>query len=203
MQNSERLLFLYLPMSKNNGNTAPALSDKAYLKSGRARKLPIYACYITKGWKEEGICNVLIIRKHVNNNVSFGHFMVDIWCTGVKSTSYNVNKDISILDPVFNNTELPMIEISYELAHNIIYSALAYAEEYDIKPHKDFELTRLILEEDDDKVELIEIECGKDGKPFLVVVNSQDSRNNYYYQQLLKNAGEGNFDYLVSPDVIY
>jgi len=47
-------------------------------------------------------------------------------------------------------------------------AANAFAEDNDFKPCKDFELTKNILEEDDEKIELIEYEFGKDGKPFVI-----------------------------------
>lgn len=66
------------------------------------------------------------------------------------------------------------VEIDYNLAHNIIYGGNEYAEEHGFKIHKDFEkLTQYILEVDDDKIPLIDVEFGKDGKP-LVIENKED-----------------------------
>jgi hypothetical protein len=42
---------------------------------------------------------------------------------------------------------------------------LEFAEEYGFKPHEDFsKVAQYILEEDTESIELMDIECGKDGK---------------------------------------
>ncbi|MBD5275177.1 MAG: hypothetical protein HDS37_03625 [Bacteroides sp.] len=55
-------------------------------------------------------------------------------------------------------------EISYAEAHNLIYGAIEFAEEADIEPYGDFNVAEYILEEDTDKLPLIEYDYGKDGK---------------------------------------
>ena len=54
----------------------------------------------------------------------------------------------------------------------------------------------MILAEDDESVELIDIECGKDGQPFLFAF-SMDARTSYYLQQLKQHAGEGNYTFVI------
>jgi hypothetical protein len=89
--------------------------------------------------------------------------------------------------------------ISYILAHNIVYAGLEFAEEYGFKPHKDFtSITRFMLEEDTEDVELIDIECGKDGKPFYVSgPYDDDLKIRKIIAQLEKTAGAGNYDYIL------
>ena len=98
---------------------------------------------------------------------------------------------------------LPMKEISYDLAHNIIYAALEYAEDYGFMPHKDFkQITRYFLEEDTDDIPLMEIDCGgKDGNP-LYINSGHDNpvRVSQILNQLEKTAGKGNYTYLLSAD---
>ncbi|WP_153800721.1 hypothetical protein [Foetidibacter luteolus] len=90
-------------------------------------------------------------------------------------------------------------EIDYTLAHNIIYAGHDFAAEFEINPHKEFATTRFILEEDDDKVPLIEIETGdEDGNPYLMV----DKSYNYgpALSKLEKNAGEGNYSFYINDE---
>jgi tetratricopeptide (TPR) repeat protein len=54
------------------------------------------------------------------------------------------------------------------LAHNIIYGAVEFALENDIEPDDSFILTEMILEEDDERIPLIDIEFGHNGVPLLV-----------------------------------
>jgi hypothetical protein len=191
------------PMAKKKTKPAsqtPALSDKSYLTSGRARKLPIYKCMVNHDWKETGMAQVYVLRKHVNGNVTVGIYLADLLCAGVKSAFYLFNITESKFNELVSNAPLTFETCSYELAHNIIYGSIAFAEEYGIEPTPEFKLARLILEEDTEDIPLIELEFGRDGKP-LLVINEQHPRNDYYLRQLEKNAGPGNYEVIYGSGV--
>jgi hypothetical protein len=89
-------------------------------------------------------------------------------------------------------------EIDYSLAHNIIWSAVDYAEEFGFKPHKDFtNTTQFFLEEDTDDIALIEIECGKDGKPFYIQGDDNNLKANQVIAQLELTTGKGNYRFAI------
>lgn len=162
------------------------VSDKNYLASGRARKLPLYKCEINPDWEEAGMAQIIICRQHVNGHLTVGVYLVDIFCAGVKDTFYYFNEPASYINEIFSKAPFERETISYELAHNIIYGAVAYAQDLGIDPDPAFKLTQQILEEDTDDIPLIEIPFGRDGKPVLVLAPN-DPRNNYYLRQLEKN----------------
>ena len=85
-------------------------------------------------------------------------------------------------------------EISYNEAHNIIYGAIAFAEEGGIKPAKELDPAGFILEEDTDDIPLIEYEFGKNGKHFLIV--NPDHKEMPYYHILKKTLGY-DFEYVL------
>ena len=144
------------------------LSPKQYILT-RARKLPIDACYINEAWKENGLANIFVIRKHSNQNYTFGIYLVDVFALGTKDTFFNFNVSETTLNEILDRMEAEgMIKADYNLVHNIIYGANEFAEENGYKIHKDFATTQYILEEDDENIPLIEIEFGKDGEPFLI-----------------------------------
>ena len=178
----------------------PALSDKSYLTSGRARKLPIYKCMVNHDWQETGMAQVYVLRKHVNGNVTVGIYLVDLLCAGVKSAFYLFNITESKFNELVGNGPLNFETCSYELAHNIIYGSIAFAEEYGIEPTPEFKVARLILEEDTEDIPLLELEFGRNGKPELVI-NEKHPRNDYYLRQLEKNAGPGNYEVTYGYDV--
>jgi hypothetical protein len=139
------------------------LSPEKYIQT-QARSLPIMECLINDGWESVGICNVVVVRRHKTGNVTYALYLVDMYCLGVKDVSYYFNQDAEDYEDLkYNGPE--WITIDYVLAHNIIYGSIEYAEDYGFKPHKDFAIGRFILEEDDDRVELMELEFGLDGKP--------------------------------------
>ena len=62
-------------------------------------------------------------------------------------------------------------------------------------------MTQYILEEDTEDIELIDIECGKDGQPFYIAgPNDTNLIINHVLNQLEKTAGEGNFKFLLPAD---
>jgi hypothetical protein len=97
------------------------------------------------------------------------------------------------------SAQMPTQEISYTLAHNIIYAGLQFAEDYGFAPHKDFAVTRCILEEDTDDIELIDINCGEDGVPCYVRgIDDSKHKVKQVLAQLAKTAGPGNYNFI--PD---
>jgi hypothetical protein len=172
------------------------LSPENYIRT-KARSLPLGNCYITKDWNKLGMANILVVRNHTNGNKTVGLFLVDTFCLGLKDTYYMFNIPDSelreILDKFRNEggNEAQLIKADYTLVHNIIYGAIDFATEYGFKPFKDFNLTRYILEEDDENVELIGIEFGQEGKPAIFVGKEKHPAN--IIAQLDKTAGEGNY----------
>ena len=174
------------------------LSPEKYIKS-RCRSLPIGECLINKDWREDGIAQIFIIREHSNENITVGMYLVDIFCLGVKDTFFRFNVSTKEYEDVVNQVsqEMEFDPIDYVLAHNIIYGAIGYAEEYGFLPHKDFtKTTHFILEEDDDNIELMDLEFGHNGKPFLII-HDEDQPFRSYLHTLEETAGVGNFEYIL------
>jgi hypothetical protein len=175
------------------------LSPEKYIRT-KARQLAVDKCYINESWENSGLATIVVSRKHSNNNLTFGVFLVDILCLGVKDSLYHFNmSDIEFedfLDSLSEHEDL--VEIEYALAHNIIYGAIEFAGEYEFKPDKSFNLTQYILEEDTDDIELIDIPLGTDEKPTVVV--SENNPQTAIIAQLKRIAGEGNYTVLYSDD---
>lgn len=143
------------------------------------------------------MASAVVIRSHINGNYTAGWYLVDLLCLGVKDTTYMFNITKQALDEKL--AFIPLIEeAEYNLVHNIVYAAHDFALEFDIKPHKDFGITKYILE-DDESVPLIEIPVGdEEGNPHLLV----DRSYNYApaLQKLKLNAGEGNYTFTLTDD---
>jgi hypothetical protein len=173
-----------------------------------AREYPIMGCWIMKDWHEEGITPVVIARQQEADKVIFAVYLVDIYCLGVKDAY--ANADMSLRK--FHN-ELPRMcandpePCSVELAHEIIYGGIEYAERYGFKPHIDFtgDFCDQVLDPPETHPRVNNVMFGKDGKPFYVSGPYDDERKiNSVMNTLMRTAGEGNFDYLAgfgSPDL--
>jgi argininosuccinate synthase len=130
--------------------------------------------------------------------------MVDLLCLGVKDTLFSFNSPLFEYKVFVEEKmeHLEMVTVDYTLAHNVVYAAVEFAEKYGFKPHKDFiATTRYHLKEDNEEVELIDIKCGKNGKPVYVQGPFDDSQKvKQIIAQLDRTAGPGNYDYILAGD---
>ncbi len=172
------------------------MTPMQYIKSGRARKLPILECVINADWKTSGLSSLVVARQHTTGNVTFGFFLVDTFCLGLKNADVGFSRSTydydDFLEKISDRHMSNLLRIDYALAHNILYGAAAYAEDLGFKPHKDWSFAQMVLEEDTEDVELIDVEFGKDGKPCFI--NGPYDSVNRVINTLKKSVGEGNFD---------
>ena len=170
-----------------------------YIKT-QARSLPIYECIISADWRDVGICNIIVARQHKTGNITAGVFLVDMYCLGIKDAGYYFNLSPTEYDEV--KYELPEYEeCEYVLAHNLIFGAIEYADDYGFEPYKEFAIAKYILEEDDENVELMELDFGLEGQPCYVSGPYDDTVTvNKILATLKGTAGEGNFIYMDSSE---
>lgn len=181
---------------KESSNGQQFMSPEAFVRN-RARRLEIGKCFVSKSlFDTDGEGYVVVSRNHTGGKVSLACFLVDVLCLGVKDSYFRLRLDTFDFEELLGRLEeaTEMRECSYNEAHNIIYGAIAFAEEAEIKPHKSFEVTKYMLEEDDEAVPLIEYDFGKDGKHFLIA--SDKSEASKYLPKLRKLYGN-DFRYLV------
>lgn len=179
------------------------LSPVNYIRQ-KARNLPIFECKINITWEKEKFSQITVCRQHANGNFTVCFYLVDLGCLGVKDSGFRFNIDkyeyYELLQKM-NETD-PIMSVDYTLVHNIIFSGLAYAEDLGFNACKEFlQTTCFMLEEDTDEVELIEIECGVDGKPMYVNSGFDSAiREKQIVNQLEKAVGKGNFKFMLDID---
>jgi len=188
---------------KKKGKVVQMLNPENYIRQ-KARNLPIYECRVNKDWEESGLAHITVARKHSNGNITMGMYLVDLKCLGVKDTVFKFNISEPEYRDLLDNTEKAMETepVSYTLAHNIIFAGIEFADDYGFKPHKDFtSVAQYILEEDNDDVELIEIECGEDDKPvYIRGPLDSEKRANQIIAQLERAAGPGNYEVVLQSE---
>jgi hypothetical protein len=180
------------------------ISPENYIRT-RARNLPILQCWVNKDWRRIGTATVMVVRKHVSGNLTLGIYIVDLLCMGVRESMYQYNipefqLKLMIKDAVKGG--LRFVAISYRLAHNIIYSAIEYAEEYGFHPTTSFtRVTQYVLEPDTDAIPLTRIHCGdENGNPVYMRGDDNEAKTRQALARLHHTAGYGKYQYCSSKD---
>jgi hypothetical protein len=162
----------------------------------QARDFPILSCWVMEGWQARGITPVIVARLQPDNRVIYGAFMVDIFCLGAKNALWEMDVSRNQFErdlPRMCSDAPEVCEAS--LAHEIIYGAVDYARQYGFEPHRDFAKASLVLDPPDAHAPIRHVEFGYEGKPLFVSGPYDNPRA--IVNQLLRTAGEGNFDYIV------
>lgn len=173
--------------------TLKPISLKNYIVD-RARKLPIYKCW-SIGDNVSGIKQIIVTRQKTGGKLVVGFFLVDLFCLGLKDTFYREFDDEEELEAmVFSKLpyEINKQEIDPTYAQNLVYGVIEYAEDLGFSPHKEFKVSEYILD-DIEELEYIEIEFGKDGKPFYLPGENDNIVKNLMI--LDANVGKGNYNY--------
>lgn len=183
-------------------NTSPQqLSPERFIRE-RGRSIPIEVCYMDQNsLREMGESQAIVVRQHKGGRRTIGCYLIDAWCRGVKDTFYAVRMEKyeyeEVMRRMLGNPAMNMEEVPYEVLHNWIYGAVEFAEEAGLKPHKDFATSKYLLEEDDERIPLIEYEFGLNGKHHLVCNTVEDLMR--LKPILDKNLGQGNYTFATNP----
>src|SRR5438874_12290909 len=166
----------------------------------RARTFPLLECLISSNWQESnpGLVEVLVARQQPDGDICFGVYLIDTYCLGLKNTFANAgfsrSRYINELQNRIFRAGKP-VECSIELAHQMIYQAIEYAEQFGFEPQKDFTLSQYLLAPRGELEEPYNLTFGKDGKP-LFIAGPHDNVARIM-RQLEKTAGPGNYHYLM------
>lgn len=184
---------------KSGGKPQQFMTPEKYIKT-KGRSLGIGTCYVTEGWDKHGMAQIIVPRIHPQGQLTVGLYLVDLYAAGVKDTfhRFRITQD-ELEETILDGYSFE--EISYDLAHNIIYGAIEFSEEYEFKPYKDFnKLHKYLLQEvDDPDVEFIDVEFGKNGKPF--VVYRDDNSQDWIMQHLDRVVGPNGYDKIYIGDL--
>ncbi|MCX7046974.1 MAG: hypothetical protein NTX50_15980 [Candidatus Sumerlaeota bacterium] len=177
---------------------APFESLSLLKKILQARSYPIYECLISTDWRKQGIADIILAREQPDGKITFGAYLVDFKCLGLKSCFCNADftKDEyreRLRDR--HEKELGIEKCPLELAHHLIYGGIDYAAQFGFKPVEDFEVAQFVLEEKGKFPPCPDVSFGQDGKPFYIA-GPRDNVD-YIMRVLKQKVGEGNFNFLV------
>jgi len=126
-----------------------------------------YEAYITKGWRDTGLSNVLVARIDDDDYVTAGGFLVDHLCLGVKDAFYveDLTEDElrEMIEERFPDGELERMHPAW--AKKFVEGAVAYAESFGFAPHRDYRKAKRVLGGIDASVCTETFTYGEKGRP--------------------------------------
>lgn len=150
------------------------IKPEKYIKD-RGRTLTIKACYINTDWQETGKATILIVKNIPRTNYIIGSYEIDLWCLGIKQTSwgYGINeKKLAVIFAKLSSGK-PFAETNYELCCQIINEANAYSLSNGLTTPPNFEVSQYLIEEAKEYPNSITF--GKNGKPYYVKTEFADN----------------------------
>ncbi len=167
-----------------------------------ARQMPVEGAWAQREWQEQGVARVLIARTQPNDNIMFGEYIADYFCAGIKDASYasNIDRDTffnEVIPSLYSGT--PPLDIESDLAHELIWGAVEYAEGLGFDPHRNFREASRILDPADSVPRSGSIEFGYQGRPLYIP--APDDNQAGVIRRLIESVGLGNFYYLPRGDV--
>ena len=170
-----------------------SFSEREYIKT-RARHLPLGKCYAFGNWKYQKYTPVVVTRCHKQGTFTIGMYIIDMYCRGVVDSEFLFNKPQEELDKLLKTLSEPpvlvMEEMPYKVAHNLVYGAVAFAEEAGIEPDKTFAVTQYVLEEDDDRIPLMEFDFGENGVHHLHAMTEEEKA---YFEPIMRQHLGSNY----------
>ena len=186
---------------KSQTSEFPSLSPQGIIL--RSRTFPLYECLISDTWQKEepGLVQILLARQQPDEDICFGTYLVDKFCLGLKNTFANAgfsrtHYENEVRGRLFHHSN--MVECPLELAHQMIYASIDYADQFGFLPNKDFALSQYLLVPRGELKEPYQITFGKNGKPFYVAGPHDNAGR--ILKQLEKNPGPGKFNYFAPLD---
>ncbi len=175
------------------------LSPENYIRE-KARGIPVYECWVNANWNESKMVQAVLSRKDSNGKIILCTYLVDLMCLGIKDTYYLYNlSETKYREQIYNISEqMSFDQCDYTLIHNIVKAGLNFAKKYGFNPVKDFsKTTKYMLEEDEDKIEKLNIECGENGFPlYMRGPFESDLKAKQIVDQLEETAGPGNYRFV-------
>jgi len=161
---------------------------------------PILHSWVTADFWDQGIGWVCLSRQLTGGSVAFAIFLVDRYCLGVKNAMAEIVSQATYNSRIENRTRATyhVKDLSPADVRKIVESAVAYAEALGLHPHPDYQAARLLFGTISAAESTLELEWGKDGKPFFVNgPNDTPQRCRQILRTLESNCGRGGYHFLM------
>ena len=144
----------------------------------------------------------MVARSQHNDKILFGEYLVDYLCLGIKNSSYasDVSREGFLNEVIpFLYMGEPPLDIDVNLAHEIVWGAVEYAQRIGFDPPRDFQESSRILEPADALPRSGSMKFGHMGAPlYRPFANDNQAA---IIGKLIEVVGLGNFYYVPNGDI--
>jgi hypothetical protein len=131
---------------------------------------PVLFSWATTDLWDMGLGWVCLSRQLAGGSVAFALFLIDRYCLGVKNAMCDIVSRGTYDSRIENRTRADYVvkDLSPADVRKIVEGAVAYAESIGFHPHPDYQAAQTLFGNINAAESTLELEFGKDGKPFFV-----------------------------------
>ena len=161
---------------------------------------PVLHSWATEDLWDKGLGWVCLSRELPNAHVAFAVFLVDRYCLGVKNAMMDIAPRSTYESQVVRKarSEFGTRDLSPADVRKIVEASVEYARGLGLHPHPDYVRAKNIFGTIDPADSTIELEFGKDGKPFFVAGPHETApRCRQILASLERTCGPGGYHFLI------
>lgn len=151
-------------------NTCAAANSQA-IEWLNATHAPIADVYVPDQLFDNGIGSIWFSRLLDDGRYALSVFLLDTFCLGVKGAMYGILEPERYrvnMENFLHISEEEFTPQSPEHVRKLVESAIDYAESFGLKPHKDYEVAKLIFGDVEASDSDAEFRFGRDGQPVYI-----------------------------------
>lgn len=161
----------------------------------RVSAAPIHECLLAESTFDSGMGVLMVSRKLKHGDIAFSHFLLDVFCLGVKDANASVGSESDYDDVVDAMGDVgPLRNVSPEYARKLVDDLVDFAKSLGFSPHPDFRRAYPIFQGIDGSQCKEQFEFGLDGVPtYFAGPRDAPERVRAIMAQLEERLGPGNF----------
>jgi hypothetical protein len=176
---------------------AEALETSLRARVLRAAQFPIQDCLLTENVFDIGMGTLILTRGATLNRVTFGAFLIDVFCLGIKDVTFeSVEREAFDLYLAATGIASPLIGVDPSYARKLLRDLSAWSQSIGFAPHRDFAAVEPVFGDVNAGGNDVAFRFGRDGKPLYIPGPYDDAplilRR---IEQLQKHLGDHGFEY--------
>ena len=148
---------------------AEALDASLSGRALRAARMPIQHCLLTESLFDIGMGTLVLARGVTPRHVSFGSFLIDVFCLGIKDVTFeSVEGEAFEMFMDAMDAASPMAPADPSYARKLLRDLAAWSQSMGFAPHRDFAAVEQIFGDVNADASDALLRFGRDGRPFYI-----------------------------------